>query len=129
MQNRLFRIRVHTQCHNRLALLLEPCQHTPKHFEYDQIKTKIFGLNNKATKPLKRERAKNHKLPSSRRSLKIQDVFSCETFTQKFFSFQPIFKLSTRMLIFQKKTNPEAENFFLAFPLAKIPRFLRRIQK
>ncbi len=29
---------------HRLAFLLEPCQHAPKHFEYDQIKIKIFGL-------------------------------------------------------------------------------------
>jgi len=61
---------------HRLALLLEPCQHTPKHFEYDQINTKIFGLKDKATKPLKREKGENHKLPSFRCSLKIQrDLF------------------------------------------------------
>jgi len=42
---------------HRLALLLEPCQHTPKHFEYDQIKTKIFGLKDKAMKPLKKKEA------------------------------------------------------------------------
>jgi len=47
---------------HRLALLLEPCQHTPKHFEYDQIKTKIFGLKDKAMKPLKREKGENHKI-------------------------------------------------------------------
>jgi hypothetical protein len=29
-----------------------------KHFEYDQIKIKIFGLKDEAKKPLKRERAK-----------------------------------------------------------------------
>jgi len=44
---------------HRLALLLEPCQHTPKHFEYDQIKTKIFGLKDKGYEAIeKRKRAK-----------------------------------------------------------------------
>lgn len=36
---------------------LKPRQRTPRHFEYDQIKTKIFGLKDEATKPLKREKA------------------------------------------------------------------------
>ncbi len=69
--------------HRLVFFRLKPRQRTPKHFEYDQIKTKIFGLKDEATKPLKREKGKNHKLPSSRRSLKFKDTFFCETFTQK----------------------------------------------
>jgi hypothetical protein len=46
---------------------------------------------------------------------KFKDTFSCETFTQNSPSFQPIFKLSTRMLNLSK-INLEAENFFLSSP-------------
>jgi hypothetical protein len=41
---------------HRLAFLLEPRQHTPKTFEYDQIK--IIGLKGVAQKPAKREKAR-----------------------------------------------------------------------
>jgi hypothetical protein len=46
------------KCYTGLCFRLKPRQRTPKHFEYDQIKTKIFGLKDEATKPLKREQAK-----------------------------------------------------------------------
>ncbi len=76
MQNQLFRTKVHTQCYIGLCFCLEPRQHAPKHFEYDQIKIKIFGLKDEATKPLKRERAKKpHKLPLFRCSLKFKMSF------------------------------------------------------
>ncbi len=58
MQNWLFRIKVHTQCYIGLRSHLEPCQHTPKHFEYDQIKIKIFGLKDEATEPFEKKGAK-----------------------------------------------------------------------
>ncbi len=64
---------VHTQCYTCLCFTLKNLANAlQKHFEYDQIKTKIFGLKDKATKPLKREKGMNHKLPSFRCSLKIQ---------------------------------------------------------
>jgi hypothetical protein len=115
-----------TQCYTGLCFCLKPRQRTPKHFEYDQIKTKIFGFKNEATKPLKRGKSINHKLPSLRCSLKIQRHFFLWNFHTRFSSLSTDFQFSTRMLIF-RKTNPEAEKLFLAFPLAKIPRFLRRI--
>ena len=133
MQNQLFRIKQFTPnatqaCVLRFFLKKKKnlANALQKRCEYDQIKTKIFGLKDKATRPLKREKGKNHKLPSFRCSLKFKDTFSCEIFTRKF----PLF--STDIQTFDKnvnlsKANPEAENFFLAFPLAKIPRFLRRI--
>ena len=84
---------VHTQCYTGLCFTLKNLANAlqKKHFEYDQIKTKIFGLKDEATKPLKKKRkGKNHKLPLFRRSLKFKDTFSCEIFTQNFSSFQPI---------------------------------------
>ncbi len=89
-----------------------------KHFEFDQIKIKIFGLKDKAMKPLKREKGKNHKLPSFRCSLKIQRYLFFVKRSHK------IFPLFNRFSIFDKnvnlsKVNPEAENFFLAFPSLK----------
>jgi hypothetical protein len=65
-------------------------------------------------------------LPSSRRSLKLKDTFSCETFTQRF----PLF--STDFQTFDKnvnlsKINPEAKKFLSCLPLAKYLDFLRRI--
>ncbi len=55
MQNQLFRKKKFTTNATQACV---PRQRTPKkkHFEYDQIKTKIFGFKDKATKPLKREK-------------------------------------------------------------------------
>jgi hypothetical protein len=90
MQNRLFRTKKFT------PNATEACVHIQnladalqKHFEYDQIKIKIFGWGYAA---FEKRKGKNHKLPSLRHSLKFKDTFSCEIFTQKDFpSFQPIF--------------------------------------
>jgi hypothetical protein len=97
-----------------------------KHFEYDQIKTKIFGLKDEGYEAIETRKSMNHKLPSFRCSLKIQRYLSCVIFTQRFLLFSTDFSIFDRNVNLSK-INPEAENFFLAFPLAKIPRFLRRI--
>jgi hypothetical protein len=39
-------------------LKTSPTHSKKKHFEYDQIKLKIFGLKDEATKPLEKEKAK-----------------------------------------------------------------------
>jgi hypothetical protein len=77
-----------------------------------------FRFKNKATKPLKREKGKNHKLPSFRCSLKIQRYLLLWNFHTK---IPPLF---SQFSIFDKnvnlsKANPEAENFFLVFPSLK----------
>ncbi len=76
--------------HRLVLLLKKPRQRTPKHFEYDQIKTKIFGFKRRGYKATGKRKGKNHKLPSFTRSLKFKDTFFCEI-TQNFPSFQPIF--------------------------------------
>ncbi len=105
---------------HRLVFPLKNLANTPKHFEYDQIKIKIFGLKDEATKPFKkRKRSKNHKLPSFRRSLKFKDTFACEIFTQRFpLFFQPIFNFQQRMLIFRNKPG-SIEISFLPSPSLK----------
>ncbi len=95
----------------RPAFLLEPCQHTPKTFEYDQIKT--IGSKDVATKPVKRER-QNHKLPLSRHFLKPKMSFLVKL-------SHKIFPLFNRFSTFVKnvnlsKANPEAKFFFLPSP-------------
>ena len=68
----------------------------------------------------KEKNGKNHKLPSFRRPLKkIQRYLLLWNFhTEDFPSFQPIFKLSTRMLIFRNKPGSK-ENSFLPSPSLK----------
>jgi len=68
-----------------------------------------------ATQPLEKRNGKNHKLPSSTRSLKIQDVSSCETFTQNFPSFQPIFQTFDKNVNLSK-INPEAKKSLSCLP-------------
>ena len=83
-----------------------------------KLNLRFFGLKDEATKAFGKRNGKNHKLPSFRCSLKSKDTFSCEIFTQKISpSFQPIFKLSTRMLIFWNKPGSE-EKSFSCLPLA-----------
>ncbi len=87
-----------------------------KHFEYDQIKTKIFGLKDEAIKPLKREKAKTINCHHSDVLWKIQRYLFLWNFHTK---ISPLFN---RFSIFDKnvnlsKANPEAEkNSFLVFP-------------
>ncbi len=100
---------------HRLAFLLEPRQHTPKHFEYDQIKIKIFGLKRQGYEASEKRKAKNYKLPLSRRSKNKRCRFLWKI-------SHKIFPLFDRFSTFDKnvnlsKANQEAENFFLAFPL------------
>ncbi len=102
---------------HRLALLLEPCQNTPKHFEHDQIKIKIFGLEDEATKPLKRERAKTINCHHPHVLWKFKMSFLVKL-------SHKIFPLFNRFSTFDKnvnlsKTNPEAKKFLSCFPLAK----------
>jgi hypothetical protein len=82
-----------------------------------KLKTKIFGLKDEATKPLKREKAEtiNCHYPDVLWNSKIPSF--CEIFTQDFPSFQPIFYFSTRMLIFRKQTRKQ--KFLSCLPLAK----------
>ncbi len=77
----------------------------------------IFGYKKKVW-PWSHRKEKGKKKPSIaiiQTFLEIQDVLSCEIFTQNFPLFSTDFQLSTRMLIFRKQ-NPEADNFLLAFP-------------
>ena len=94
--------------HRLVFLRLNLANSLQKHFEYDQIKIKIFGWGHKA---IKKSKGKNHKLPSSRRSLKLKDTFSCETYTQRFPLFSTDSRLSTRMLIFRKQTRKQKTSF------------------
>jgi hypothetical protein len=127
MQNQLFRIKQFTPYATQACVLrLKTLPTPPKHFEYDQIKTKIFGLKDEGYEAIETRKSMNHKLPSFRCSLKIQRYLSCVIFTQRFLLFSTDFSIFDRNVNLSK-INPEAENFFLAFPLAKIPRFLRRI--
>jgi hypothetical protein len=96
-----------------------------------KLNSRFLGLKDEATKAFEKKKkekrkGKNHKLPSFRCSLKIQRYLSCVIFTQRFLLFSTDFSIFDRNVNLSK-INPEAENFFLAFPLAKIPRFLRRI--
>ncbi len=100
----------------RLAFLLKPRQRTPKHFEYDQIKIKIFGFKRCGYKANKKRKAKNHKLPSSRHFLKLKMSFLVK-FPHKFPLFSTDFQLSSRMLIFRKQTRKQ--RFPSCLPLAK----------
>jgi len=80
MQNQLFRIKQFTPNATQACVLRlkkkkkkNLANALQKHFEYDQIKTKIFGLKRQGHEAIeKRKRHKNHKLPSFRCSLKIQ---------------------------------------------------------
>ncbi len=59
MQNRLFRIKFNANATQACVSALKPRQRTPKHFEYDQIKIKIFGLKDEGYKAIeKRKRQK-----------------------------------------------------------------------
>ena len=117
---------VHTLCYTGLCFTLKkPCQRTPKIFwiwsnQNQDFRFKRWRLRSHWKKGM------NHKLPSFRCSLKIQRYLSCVIFTQRFLLFSTDFSIFDRNVNLSK-INPEAENFFLAFPLAKIPRFLRRI--
>ena len=94
---------VHTQCYTGLCFTLKNLANAlQKHFEYDQIKTKIFGLKDEGYEAIETRKGMNHKLPSFRCSLKIQRYLSCEIFTQRFPLFSTDFRFSTGMLIFRK---------------------------
>ncbi len=100
---------------HRLVLLFKPCQHTPKRFENDQINIWFSVQKGAAVKPLKRERQKkniNCRYPDISWNSRCFFLWNFHT------NFPPLFN---RFSIFDKnvnlsKTNPEAENFLLAFP-------------
>ena len=112
MQNQLFRTKSSHPMLQRLAFTFRT---SPTHSKniLNMIKLKLRS-SVEATQPLKRERAKTINCHRS-------DILLWNFHTK-------ISSLSNRFSTFDKnvnlsRINPEAENFFLAFPLAKIPRF------
>jgi hypothetical protein len=104
MQNQLFRIKQFTPYATQACVLRSKnlANALQKYFEYDQIKTKIFGLKDEGYEAIETRKSMNHKLPSFRCSLKIQRYLSCVIFTQRFLLFSTDFQFSTGMLIFRK---------------------------
>jgi len=114
----------------RLAFLLEPCQHTPKRSEYDQIKIwfsvlKKKGCGRKATEERK-----------AKAIIAIIQTFlensRCLLLWNSHTNFPPLFN---RFSIFDKnvnlsKTNPEAKRiFFLVFPSLNTSIFFYDVSK
>ena len=120
MQNRLFRIKQFTPYATQACVLrLKPCQRTPQHFEYDQIQIKIFGWGHAAFEKRKTAKTINCHHSDVLWKKNFQRYLLLWNFhTEDFPSFQPIFKLSTRMLIFRNKPGSK-ENSFLPSPSLK----------
>ncbi len=93
-----------------------------KHFEYDQIKLKkIFGWGQEAfgKKKKKKEWQINHKLPSSRRSLKIQRYLFLWKLSHR--KFPLFFFLSTDFQTFDKNVNPSKQTRKQRKSLSRLP--------
>jgi hypothetical protein len=100
----------------RLAFTFRTLPTHSKHFEYDQIELKIFGLKDEATKPLEREMAKTINCHHSDVLWNSKIPFPVKFSHRKFPLFSTDIQTFDKNVNLSKQTRKQRKVFFLVFP-------------